>query len=143
MKYLSLLTLTLQNAAMALTMRQARTQTGDMFLASTAVIVTEFFKLVCCFIMIFFDEGMSVSKTIKTTNDLIVKQPFDTLKVSSILAFFRPYYVFIFINFFKLDFVCLLCFRLYWLFYILFCRLQCLLSYIIFRTTYYMLVYRI
>ena len=35
MKYISLVTLTVQNAALGLSMRYARTRPGDMFLSST------------------------------------------------------------------------------------------------------------
>ena len=35
MKYISLVTLTLQNAALGLSMRYARTRPGDLFLSST------------------------------------------------------------------------------------------------------------
>jgi len=37
MKYVSLILLVVQNASLALTMRAARTQTGDMFLSTSAV----------------------------------------------------------------------------------------------------------
>ena len=37
MKYISLVTLTLQNAALGLSMRYARTRPGDLFLSSTGI----------------------------------------------------------------------------------------------------------
>ena len=45
MKYLSLVLLTLQNAALILVMRYVRTRPGDMFFATTAVVLSESFKL--------------------------------------------------------------------------------------------------
>ncbi|CAM1323041.1 SLC35A2 (predicted) [Pycnogonum litorale] len=81
-KYVSLLTLTVQNAAMALTMRHARTQSGDMFLASTAVIVTEIIKLICCTIVIFLNEERSLSKAFSVVRQHTVGNCMDTLKVA-------------------------------------------------------------
>lgn len=56
LKYVSLLTLTFQNAALNLTMRSARTQ-KEQFSASTAVIMSELLKLISCLVMIRREEG--------------------------------------------------------------------------------------
>jgi len=48
MKYVSLVTLTVQNAALGLSMRYARIRPGDLFLSSTAVVMSELVKLVSC-----------------------------------------------------------------------------------------------
>ena len=45
MKYVSLVLLTLQNAALILVMRYVRTRTGDMFFATAAVVMSETLKL--------------------------------------------------------------------------------------------------
>ena len=45
LKYLSLVLLTLQNAALILVMRYVRTRAGDMFLATAAVVLSETLKL--------------------------------------------------------------------------------------------------
>lgn len=80
LKYVSLVTLTLQNALVGLSMRYARTRSGDMFLSSTAVVTAEVVKLVTCLTLVFVEEGnfQKFSNSLKTT---IVKQPIDTLKV--------------------------------------------------------------
>ena len=45
MKYISLILLVVQNASLALTMRAARTQTGDMFFSTSAVCMAEITKV--------------------------------------------------------------------------------------------------
>ena len=44
LKYISLLTLTAQNAILGLSMRYSRTRPGDMFYEATAVLMAEFVK---------------------------------------------------------------------------------------------------
>ena len=44
-KYISLVLLVVQNASLALTMRAARTQTGDMFFSTSAVCMAEITKV--------------------------------------------------------------------------------------------------
>lgn len=56
LKYGSLITLLIQNAALNITMRMARTQ-KELFISSTAVILAEVLKLVTCLAMILIDEG--------------------------------------------------------------------------------------
>lgn len=56
LKYISLVTLTIQNASLNLFMRAARTQ-KDLFNSSTAVIMAELLKLLTCFIMVYREEG--------------------------------------------------------------------------------------
>lgn len=57
LKYASLVTLTVQNAALTLTMRAARTQ-NELFISSTAVIMAEVMKLTTCLVMVLIDEGL-------------------------------------------------------------------------------------
>ena len=45
LKYLSLVLLTLQNALLILVMRYVRVREGDMFMATTAVVMSELFKV--------------------------------------------------------------------------------------------------
>ncbi|XP_001601496.2 UDP-galactose translocator isoform X2 [Nasonia vitripennis] len=80
LKYVSLVTLTLQNALVGLSMRYARTRSGDMFLYSTAVFMAEVVKLITCLFMVFLEEG-SFSKFISALDNTVIKQPKDTLKV--------------------------------------------------------------
>jgi len=81
LKLITLVTLTLQNAMVALSMRYARTRTGDMFIASTAVVMAETVKLSVCLVLVYYTESVSWKNFISILNNTIVKQPFDTLKV--------------------------------------------------------------
>ncbi|XP_034952392.1 UDP-galactose translocator [Chelonus insularis] len=80
LKYVSLITLTLQNALVGLSMRYARIRAGDMFLSSTAVVMAEIVKCITCLVLVYFEEG-NLKKFINSLNATIVKQPIDTLKV--------------------------------------------------------------
>ncbi|XP_075218802.1 UDP-galactose transporter isoform X3 [Lycorma delicatula] len=81
LKTTSLVTLTLQNSLLGLSMRYARTRPGDLFLSTTAVVMAEFVKLVTCLILVFIEEG-NYKKWLNTIINTVVKQPIDTLKVS-------------------------------------------------------------
>lgn len=81
MKYVSLVSLTLQNALLALVMRYVRTRTGDMFMATTAVVVAEFLKFTTCLLIILVQEG-SISKWLKHLHENIIMQPVDCLKIA-------------------------------------------------------------
>ncbi|GAB1599196.1 UDP-galactose translocator-like isoform X1 [Argonauta hians] len=81
MKYFSLISLTLQNALLALVMRYVRTRTGDLFMSTTAVIMSEFMKFVTCLIVILIQEG-SISNWLRHLKENIIKQPIDCMKVS-------------------------------------------------------------
>ena len=81
LKYISLITLTLQNALVGLSMRYARTRSGDMFLSSTAVVMAEVVKLLTCLILVLVEEG-NFPKFVDALKSTIIKQPVDTLKVS-------------------------------------------------------------
>ena len=80
LKYVSLITLTLQNAIVGLSMRYALTRSGDMFISSTAVVMAEIVKLATCLILVFVEEG-SFPKFYNSLKTIVVKQPLDTLKV--------------------------------------------------------------
>ncbi|XP_030767753.1 UDP-N-acetylglucosamine transporter isoform X2 [Sitophilus oryzae] len=80
LKYVSLLTLTLQNAVLGLSMRHARTREGDMFFSSTAVLMSEIVKLVTCLGIVYVEAG-GIRGLINTIDQQIIKQPIDTLKV--------------------------------------------------------------
>jgi len=45
LKYISLVVLALQNAALIIVMRYVRTRPGDMFASTTAVVMTEVLKV--------------------------------------------------------------------------------------------------
>ncbi|XP_071536088.1 UDP-N-acetylglucosamine transporter-like [Panulirus ornatus] len=80
LKYVSLVTLTLQSAAGALSMRYGRTRPGDMFIASTAVVMTEFVKLLASLLLVFKDEG-SIQHWFMALYTQIWQQKISTLKV--------------------------------------------------------------
>ncbi|KAK7082777.1 hypothetical protein SK128_016491 [Halocaridina rubra] len=80
LKYVSLVTLTVQNSAVALSMRYARTRPGDMFIASTAVVMAEFVKLLASLFLVFKQEG-SVQHWFMALHTQIWQQKIDTLKV--------------------------------------------------------------
>ena len=53
LKYISLITLTAQNAILGLSMRYSRTREGDLFINSTAVASAEGVKLITCLYLVF------------------------------------------------------------------------------------------
>jgi len=81
LKYMSLVTLTGQNAMLGLSMRYARTRPGDMFISTTAVFMAELVKLVTCLGLVWNDEDRSVGKWWSALDRTIIKQPMDTVKV--------------------------------------------------------------
>uniref|UniRef100_A0A1L8DEJ1 Putative udp-galactose transporter n=1 Tax=Nyssomyia neivai TaxID=330878 RepID=A0A1L8DEJ1_9DIPT len=81
LKYVSLITLTLQNAILGLSMRYSRTRPGDLFLSSTAVVMSEVVKLLTCLVLVFLEEGKDFTKFKSALHRIIIKQPIDTLKV--------------------------------------------------------------
>jgi len=81
LKYMSLVTLTGQNAMLGLSMRYARTRPGDMFISTTAVFMAELVKLVTCLGLVWNDEDRSLAKWWSALDRTIIKQPMDTVKV--------------------------------------------------------------
>ena len=53
LKYISLITLTAQNAILGLSMRYSQTREGDRFINSTAVASAEVVKLLTCLYLVF------------------------------------------------------------------------------------------
>jgi len=82
LKYVSLVVLALQNAALIIVMRYVRTRPGDMFASTTAVVMTEVLKVSACFIIIWLEEGMSVRRCCSHLNENIIQQPWDCVRVS-------------------------------------------------------------
>ncbi|CAG9764539.1 unnamed protein product [Ceutorhynchus assimilis] len=80
LKYVSLITLTLQNAILGLSMRYSRIRDGDMFISSTAVLMSEVVKLITCIALVYLEAG-GVVGLLDILNKQIVRQPLDTLKV--------------------------------------------------------------
>eukprot|EP00088_Acartia_fossae_P027236 TRINITY_DN2797_c2_g1_i6.p1 TRINITY_DN2797_c2_g1~~TRINITY_DN2797_c2_g1_i6.p1 ORF type:complete len:337 (-),score=51.79 TRINITY_DN2797_c2_g1_i6:369-1379(-) len=81
LKYLSLITLTGQNALLGLSMRYARTRPGDMFISTTAVLMAEVVKLLACLVLVWNAEGRRINRWWDALDRTIIKQPIDTLKV--------------------------------------------------------------
>ncbi|XP_050088634.1 UDP-galactose translocator [Anopheles aquasalis] len=82
LKYISLVTLTLQNAVLGLSMRYGRTRPGDIFFSSTAVVMAELVKLITSLVLVYLEEGKRFHQFRAALHQTIVKQPLDTLKIS-------------------------------------------------------------
>ncbi|RUS88000.1 hypothetical protein EGW08_004278 [Elysia chlorotica] len=80
LKYVSLVLLTLQNALLILVMRYVRTREGEMFVATSAVIMSELFKFLTCLVIILIQEG-SVKAWLNLLYQDIFMEPLDCLKV--------------------------------------------------------------
>ena len=81
LKYVSLVTLTIQNALLILTMRYSRVIAGKMYITTTAVVFSEFTKMVICLGILFYQEK-SVSKWLTLLHQGLVVNWKDTLKMS-------------------------------------------------------------
>lgn len=81
LKYLSLMTLTGQNAILGLSMRYSRTRDGDMFFAATAVLMAELVKFVTCLFLVYKDEQYNFDSFKSTLYTTVVVNKWDTLKV--------------------------------------------------------------
>ena len=82
LKYVSLVLLVLQNAALILMMRYTRNQPGDMYFSTTAVCVTEALKMITCVFILLYQHKGNVVELSRILWSTIVLQPLDTLKVS-------------------------------------------------------------
>ena len=82
-KYLSLVVLVVQNTALVLTMRYSRTVTsGPLYLASTAVVLTELVKFVICVAMITRINDFDPARTITMLKTEIIDKKAETLRLS-------------------------------------------------------------
>lgn len=81
LKQLSLVLLTLQNALLILVMRYTRTRKGDMYFATTAVVLSEGLKVLTSLMILAAQEGTFI-KLMCYLRDNIWRQPLDCLKVS-------------------------------------------------------------
>lgn len=78
---MSLVTLTIQNAVLILTMRYSRVIAGKMYITTTAVVFSEFTKMVVCLLVILYQER-SIQKWLKHLHEGLVVNWKDTLKMS-------------------------------------------------------------
>ena len=76
----SLIILTVQNASLILTMRYTRTLPGDMYFASTAVMITEIVKVISS-VAVLFGEKRSVVELLKLLRSVTVGHPLDMAKM--------------------------------------------------------------
>ena len=81
LKHLSLVILTVQNAASILLMRYTRTRAGDLYITSTAVTMTELLKLVTSS-LILLTQKRSVVEWLKYLFSQTLGQPLDMLKMA-------------------------------------------------------------
>ena len=81
LKYMSLLTLTAQNAILGLSMRYSRTRDGDMFYEATAVLMAELVKFFTCLFLVYKDLHYDVNEWKSSLYQTIWVNKFDTLKV--------------------------------------------------------------
>ncbi len=81
MRTVSLTVLTLQNALLGICMRKARTNTGPMFINSTAVLMGEVVKFFVCLFLVFRDENSSVPRWFASLRHTFVDNFRDTIVV--------------------------------------------------------------
>ncbi|XP_066298063.1 UDP-N-acetylglucosamine transporter-like [Branchiostoma lanceolatum] len=84
LKHLSLGVLILQTTSLVLTMRYSRTAEtrGPRYLSSTAVVVAEVMKIAACVVLVFFEQGMDISRLGSTLRQELVGKPLETLKLA-------------------------------------------------------------
>ncbi|KPI91261.1 PREDICTED: UDP-N-acetylglucosamine transporter [Papilio xuthus] len=80
LKYVSLVVLTIQNAALGLSMRYARTRDVVMFSSAAAVFMAEIVKLLICILLVMKESG-NVVKGFHTMYATVVLNIKDTLRV--------------------------------------------------------------
>ncbi|KOB64378.1 putative UDP-galactose transporter, partial [Operophtera brumata] len=79
-KYVSLVVLTVQNAALGLSMRYARTRDVEMFSSAAAVLMAELFKLIICVGLVILESG-GVEKGAQSMYNIVILNVQDTLRV--------------------------------------------------------------
>ena len=99
LKYISLLTLTAQNAILGLSMRYSRTRPGDMFYEATAVLMAEFVKFFTCLFLVFKDVDYQLEAFKETLYVTVWINKIDTLKVGGHILFTISAMLFILISF--------------------------------------------
>ena len=82
LKYLSLVTLTAQNAILGLSMRYSRTREGDMFYEATAVLMAELVKLLTCLFLVYKEVHYDGQSWINSLYETVWLNKMDTLKVN-------------------------------------------------------------
>ncbi|CAG4964827.1 unnamed protein product [Parnassius apollo] len=80
LKYVSLVILTIQNAALGLSMRYARTRNVVMFSSPAAVLMAEIVKLLICIVLVIKESG-NIKKGLQTMYATVILNIKDTLRV--------------------------------------------------------------
>jgi len=81
MKYISLLILVIQNTSLVLLMRYSRTVSGQPYLTSTAVFLTEIIKIISSIVLLHFEMDCESRKTIEAIHDIFARF-LETLRVA-------------------------------------------------------------
>ena len=82
-KYLSLLLLIAQNTSLVLIMRYSRTEHGEkVYLASTAVFLTEILKFTICMLVVSYNSGFDFFTIADTLHTEIISKAHETVKLS-------------------------------------------------------------
>ena len=82
LKYSSLVLLTVQNCAIALVTRQARARPGDMFIASTAVLLAEVVKSGTSLILLLWEAHFNISQYVRQLYVSLLLNPRDNAKIA-------------------------------------------------------------
>lgn len=81
-KRFALVALTLQNTAVILITRYTRARPGEMYYASTAVVMSELVKLLTCFLLVLVEESFCLSAFFANLYGNILRDPWDCALIS-------------------------------------------------------------
>ena len=73
MKYISLLILVIQNSSLVLLLRYSRIVSGQPYITSTAVFLTEVLKIVCSVALLYYEMEYNYRKTAESIYDIFVR----------------------------------------------------------------------
>ena len=73
MKYISLLVLVIQNSSLVLLLRYSRTVSGQPYITSTAVFLTEVLKIICSVSLLYYETECNCRKTAESIYDIFVR----------------------------------------------------------------------
>ncbi|XP_076352932.1 UDP-N-acetylglucosamine transporter-like isoform X3 [Tachypleus tridentatus] len=104
-KYISLSTLVLQTSSLVLLLRYSRTvpSVGGRYLSSTAVVLSEVFKMITCLSLLLSQSGWSANQLLKLLHLEVWSKPYDTCKVLVPAALYTVQNNLLFLALSKLD----------------------------------------
>lgn len=102
MKYISLLTLVIQNSSVVLLLRYSRVASGDLYITSTAVFMTEVVKFICSIGLLHYEMDCNFKKTVESIYEIFVKFT-ETLRVAVPAFLYTIQNNLLFISLTKLD----------------------------------------